>query len=113
MLEVEDGGTAVTTTLDSRTSLDAAPHQRTRASVVRRFVGGFYLVMGGVNAGIVAADPETYRTFADGAFWAFVTGTWRGVVMAHPVPWILALAVGEVVLGLLLLRGGAAAGVGW
>src|SRR6478735_3614511 len=112
MLEVEDGGTAVTTTLAHRASLDAAPHQRTRASVVRRFVGGFYLVMGGINAGIVAADPETYRTFADGAFWSFVTDTWRGVVIAHPVPWVLALAAGEVTLGVLLLRGGAAARAG-
>ena len=103
----------MTTTLAHRASLDAAPHQRTRASVVHRFVGGFYLVMGGINAGIVAADPETYRTFADGAFWPFVTDAWRDVVMAHPVPWVLALAAGEVVLGVLLLRGGAAARAGW
>ena len=103
----------MSTTLESRTSLDAVPHERTRAAAVRRFVGGFYLVMGGINAGIVAADPDTYRTFADGAYWSFVTDTWRDVVMAHPVPWILALAVGEVVLGLLLLRGGAAARAGW
>jgi hypothetical protein len=103
----------VTTTLEPRTSLDAVPRRRTRASVVRRFVGGFYLVMGGINAGIVAADPATYRTFADGAFWPFVTDTWHDVVMTHPVPWILALATGEVVLGLLLLRGGAAARAGW
>ena len=103
----------MSTTLESRTSLDAVPHERTRAAAVRRFVGGFYLVMGGINAGIVVADPDTYRTFADGAYWSFVTDTWRDVVMAHPVPWILALAVGEVVLGLLLLRGGAAARAGW
>ena len=103
----------MTTTLQPRTSPDAVPRGRVRASDVRRFVGGFYLVMGGINAGIVAADPETYRTFADGSFWPFVTDTWRSVVMAHPVAWILALAAGEVVLGLLLLRGGAAARVGW
>lgn len=103
----------VTTTLQPRTSPDAVPRERTRASVVRRFVGGFYLVMGGINAGIVVADPETYRTFADESFWSFVTDAWQSVVMAHPVVWILALAAGEVVLGLLLLRGGAAAKVGW
>jgi hypothetical protein len=33
--------------------------------------------------------------------------------MPHPHAWFLALAVGEVVLGLLLLRGGPAARVGW
>jgi hypothetical protein len=113
MLEMEDGGTAVTATLEPRTSLDAVPRERTRASDVRRFVGGFYLVMGGINAGIVAADAATYRTFADGSFWPFVTDTWRGVVMAHPVPWLLALATGEVVLGLLLLHGGTGARIGW
>jgi hypothetical protein len=103
----------VTTTLQPRTSPDAVPRLRTRASAVRRFVGGFYLVMGGINAGIVVADPETYRTFADESFWSFVTDAWQSVVMAHPVAWILALATGEVVLGLLLLRGGPAAKVGW
>lgn len=103
----------VTTTLQPRTSPDAVPRERTRASVVRRCVGGFYLVMGGINAGIVVADPGTYRTFADDSFWPFVTDAWRSVVMAHPVAWILALAAGEVVLGLLLLRGGTAAKAGW
>lgn len=103
----------MTTTLQPRTSPAAVPSGRTRASAVRRFVGGFYLVSGGVNAGIVVADPETYRTFADESFWPFVTDAWQSVVMAHPVAWILALAAGEVTLGLLLLRGGAAAKVGW
>jgi hypothetical protein len=113
MVEVEEGGTGMTAMLEPRTSLDAVPRQRTRASAVRRFVGGFYLVMGGINAGIVAGDAETYRTFADGSFVPFVTDTWRDVVMSHPAPWLLALAAGEVVLGLLLLRGGPAARAGW
>ena len=33
--------------------------------------------------------------------------------MAHPVTWILLLAAGEVAVGLLLLRGGPTARVGW
>lgn len=103
----------MTTTLQSRTIPDTVLRARPRASGVRHFVGGFYLVMGGINAGIVAADPETYRTFADGSFWPFVADAWRSVVMAHPVAWILALAAGEVALGVLLLRGGSAAKVGW
>ncbi|SFB26445.1 hypothetical protein SAMN05192575_10650 [Nocardioides alpinus] len=86
---------------------------RPRAASVRHFVGGFYLVMGGINAGIVAAEPETYRTFADGAFWPLVTDAWHDVVMSHPLPWFLLLAAGEIVLGLLLLRGGVAARAGW
>ena len=46
---------------------DRARHDRPRrrgqrtAAAVRRFVGGFYLVMGGINAGISLADAETYR----------------------------------------------------
>jgi hypothetical protein len=82
-------------------------------SGARRFVGGFYLVMGGINAGILAADPQTYRTFADSAFWPFVTTSWHEVVMASPYVWFLLLAAGEVVLGLLLLHGGPAARLGW
>ena len=90
---------------------DGAPSARPARArrAVRRFVGGFYLVMGGINAGIALADAETYRTFADGSFWSFVADAWQHVVMAHPVSWILLLAAGEVVLGLLLLRGGPAA----
>lgn len=110
---LEAGGTVVTTTLEPRTTLGPAPRARSRASAVRRFVGGFYLVMGGINAGIVAADPQAYRPFADDAYWSFVTDAWRDVVMARPTAWFLLLAAGEVVLGLLLLRGGPSAKVGW
>ena len=85
----------------------------TVAASVRRFVGGFYLVMGGINAGIVAADPQAYRTFADGSFSTFVVRAWHDVVMSHPVPWILLLAGGEITLGVLLLRGGPGARLGW
>ena len=103
----------MTTILEPRTTLGPAPRARPRASAVRHFVGGSYLVMGGINAGIVAGDPETYRPFADAAYWSFVTDTWHDVVMARPTLWLLLLAAGEVVLGLLLLRGGPAARAGW
>ena len=43
------------------------------AAYVRRFVGGFYLTMGGINAGIVFADAQTYQHFADAAYLDFVT----------------------------------------
>jgi hypothetical protein len=106
----------VSTTLEQGTIADTASsvgRVAARASSVRRVVGGFYLVMGGINAGIVAADPTTYRTFADGSFWPFVTHAWHDVVMARPASWLLLLAAGEVTLGLLLLRGGRAARAGW
>ncbi|HEY0643551.1 MAG TPA: hypothetical protein VGD39_09050 [Nocardioides sp.] len=103
----------MTTTLEPRTTLRPAPRVRSRASAVRHFVGGFYLVMGGINAGIVAGDPQTYRPFADAAYWSFVTDAWHSVVMARPTVWFLLLAAGEVTLGLLLLRGGPPAKAGW
>jgi hypothetical protein len=80
---------------------------------MRRIVGAFYLTMGGINAGIVFADPETYRHFADGAYLGFVTRGWNDIVMANPSFWGLLLATGEIALGALLLCGGRAARVGW
>lgn len=106
----------MTTTLEHSTASDAGtnvPHRTVRAAATRRLVGGFYLVMGGINAGVVAADPETYRGFADDALWPFVTHTWRDVVMSQPLLWFLLLAGGEIVLGLLLLAGTPAARAGW
>jgi hypothetical protein len=85
----------------------------TRARTIRRFVGGFYLAMGGVNAGIVFADPQTYQHFADAAYLDFVTEQWNDIVMANPSFWGLLLAAGEILLGTLLLRGGPAARLGW
>ena len=93
--------------------LTSPPAEPRWASGARRFVGGFYLVMGGINTGIVAADPQTYRSFADGAFWPFVTRSWHQLVMSQPYAWFLLLAAGEIGLGVLLLRGGPAARLGW
>lgn len=103
----------MSTTVQPGAAVVTARRPRTRAASVRRFVGGFYLVMGGINAGLVAADPEVYRTFADGAYWSFVTRTWHDVVMSEPLVWFLLLAGGEVTLGVLLLCGGRAARAGW
>jgi hypothetical protein len=103
----------MTTTLEPERTTGSSRPRPTRTPAVRRFVGGFYLVMGGINAGIVAADPQTYEGFADDSFWPFVTNTWHDVVMAQPRFWFLLLAAGEVLLGALLLRGGPAAKVGW
>jgi hypothetical protein len=76
-------------------------------------VGGFFLSMGGVHLGLVAADPETYRHFADAGLFPFVRDGWQDVFMAAPAVFGLLLAAGETVLGVLLLRGGRAATVGW
>jgi len=76
-------------------------------------VGGFYLSMGGVHVGLVAADPQIYRPFADEALFPLVRDGWHDVFMSAPAAFGLLLALGETVLGVLLLIGGRAATVGW
>jgi len=75
--------------------------------------GGFYLCMGGVHLGLVAADTEVYRHFADGGLFGFVRDGWAEVFMAHPAVWGLLLAAGEVTLGAVMLVGGRPARAGW
>jgi hypothetical protein len=69
--------------------------------------------MGGIHVGIVAANTDTYRHFADSALFGFVRTGWAEVFMAHPAVWGLLLAAGEVALGAMLLVGGTAARWGW
>lgn len=80
---------------------------------VRRFVGCFYLSMGGVHVGVVAADPELYRHFADAAPLDVVSTGWREIFMAEPALWGLVMAAGETVLGALLLSSGPRVRLGW
>jgi hypothetical protein len=76
-------------------------------------VGGFYVTMGGVHLGIVADDPETYRHFADGALFAFISDAWQDIFMPHAAVFGLLLMAGEITLGTLLLIGGRCAKIGW
>jgi hypothetical protein len=71
----------------------------------RRLVGWLFLWTSGIHVGIVAADTETYRAFADGAL-PFVRDAWADVFMAHPALWGLAVALGELLIGLGTLAGG-------
>lgn len=66
-------------------------------------IGAFYLVMAGINIGIVVADASTYRHFADQGLWPFVRSGWLDIVMAHPGAWIGLLAAVEIVIGLAFL----------
>lgn len=79
----------------------------------RKIVGGFFLYTGGVHLGIVAAGPHIYAPFADGALFTPVAEAWARIFMGAPVPWGLALSAGEAALGVMLLRGGVWAKVGW
>ena len=76
-------------------------------------IGGFYLSMGGVHLGLVAAGTETYRHFADAGLFEFVRDGWQEIFMAQPVVFGLLLMAGETALGILLLLGGRWASVGW
>ena len=71
--------------------------------LARSVVGGFFLSMGGVHLGIVAADARFYRHFADHALFSFVRHGWTDVFMATPVFWGLCLVLGETLLGTCLL----------
>lgn len=84
-----------------------------RSGLGRHVVGCFFLMTGGVHLGIVAADAEFYRPFADDALLPFVRDGWSEVVMARPELYGLLLMAGEIVLGSALLVGGRAAAFGW
>ena len=89
------------------------PRRRLPGGPGRCVVGGFFLVTGGVHLGIVAADPDFYRPFADAALFSFVREGWADIVMARPELYGLLLMAGEIALGVCLLVGGRAARVGW
>lgn len=76
-------------------------------------VGGFYLMMSGINTGLAAADPQVYEGFAERGLFAFVRAGWSDIVMADPRAWMFALAAGEALTGVLLLLGGRPARLGW
>jgi hypothetical protein len=79
----------------------------------RSIIGCFFLVTGGVHLGIVAADTDFYRPFADEALFGFVRSGWRDVFMSAPAAWGLAVCAGELAIGMLLLTHGPTAQLGW
>lgn len=88
-----------TTTLDRGVTWLPGP------DLTRRLIGEFYLVMAGLNLGIVIADASTYRHFADAALFGFVRTGWTSIVMEQPGVWIGVLAAGEIAIGLAFLGG--------
>jgi len=97
----------------ARSNLSGPGTTPARRHLGREVVGGFFLTMGGVHLGLVSADAEVYRHFADHGLFPFVRDGWQRVVMAEPAVWGLLLMVGELILGILLLVGGRAARWGW
>jgi hypothetical protein len=76
-----------------------------RPGRLARAVGCLFLWTSRIHVGIVAADTGFYRPSADGAL-PLVRDAWADVFMATPVFWGLAVALGELVIGLTTLRGG-------
>lgn len=97
--------TAVTT--------DATASRSGTRLLPRRAVGCFFLWTSGIHIGLVAADADVYRHFADHPVLSQFGRAWREVFMAHPSVWGLGLATGELLLGLLLLASSRLAGWGW
>ena len=73
---------------------------------IRVSIGVFYLVMAGLNIGLVVGDSEVFRHFADGGLFPFVRHGWADIVMAAPGVWIGLLAAGEIAIGIALVAGG-------
>ncbi|HVQ89217.1 MAG TPA: hypothetical protein VMT88_13660 [Actinomycetes bacterium] len=71
-----------------------------------RAVGALFLVSAGIHIGIASAGPQTYRHFADQSPIPLVQNLWSDVFMAHPTAWGFAVAIGELVIGLLILSAG-------
>ncbi len=85
----------------------------TSSWTVPAIIGAFFLWTSGIHMGIAAIDPSGYQHFADAAVAGWVQRGWNEIFMANPRVWGFAVAVAELILGLLLLRGGGVAKVGW
>lgn len=75
-------------------------------TIARRLVGGLFIATAGMHVGIVAADAEFYRPFADAALVPGIRTAWSNIFMAHPAAWGLAVAAGELAIGITSLAGG-------
>jgi len=105
----------VTTSAGPRSHHLSSPDRagQVAAQRARTFVGRFFLFTAGVHLGIVMADPQLYAPFADRSPFVLVREGWSDVFMAAPAAWGLAVMVGELVIGGLLLSGGRLARAGW
>ena len=104
----------MTTEHAERSPWAAAPEDSGQgAGRARRAVGCFFLFTAGVHLGMVAADSEVYRHFAEASPLPLVRDAWTDIFMSHPALWGLAVMAAELVMGLLLLHGGAPAKLGW
>jgi hypothetical protein len=57
-----------------------------------------------VHAGLALTTPDSYRPFADAAFFDWVYDGWQNIFMAHPTLWALLLGAGELLIAVLLVE---------
>jgi len=88
-------------------------HSWRAAEVGRDAVAALYLCAGAAANALLLATGEDYRKFANGAYVAFVRHTWRTVVVPNHVLYIGLLIAFEATVGLLVLRRGRSAQVGY
>jgi hypothetical protein len=91
----------------------ALASRRARALLTGRVALGLLMLVGGaaVNAFYLVTDVG-YDSFADTSMLAFVTDTWRELVVPNQEIFIGLLVVFEAIAGVLVLIGGRAATVG-
>ena len=82
-----------------------APAGPGTALALRTGFGLLFVWCSGVHVGIVSAHPQLYRHVADGAWFPGIRWAWQNVFMGSPAFWGLAVAVGELAIGALLLAG--------
>jgi ABC-type uncharacterized transport system permease subunit len=78
-----------------------------RTRLVARALWGVDMLIGGalLNTVLLATGTD-YSAFMDGAWFRWVTDTWRAVVAPHQVLWIGLLILFEAAAGVLILSGG-------
>lgn len=97
----------------SAPSLTGRRRRRAWTTLRPRYVASFFLWTSGIHVGIVAADPDVYRHFADASLLPGLSAAWRSTFMTHATSAGLLLAGGELVLALTLLGPWAWRRAGW
>lgn len=87
----------------ARTGTTDVPGRGSLLTLSAHLVGCFFVWTSGIHVGIVAAGTDFYEPFAERPLFGWVAVGWREVFMAAPVVWGLAVAAGELAIGLCLL----------
>jgi hypothetical protein len=74
-------------------------------NIGRIFLGFFYLIMAlGVNTVLAFTNPRTIVKMGEGSLIEFYRTFFSNVVSLAPIPFILLVAISEIIMGLLILN---------